>query len=106
MCVRLSFDAEKNFNVALLFVLYLLVCWYLCCNCRWVVDIAGASGTLYEGEIFKLQFKFGPRYPFDSPEVLETVFCSKKFCLRVVTSRILKNQMLIRKSSLHVNSPF
>jgi len=36
---------------------------------RWVVDVAGASGTLYEGETFKLQFKFGSRYPFDSPEV-------------------------------------
>lgn len=37
--------------------------------CRWVVDVAGAAGTLYEGETFKLQFKFGSRYPFDSPEV-------------------------------------
>jgi len=30
----------------------------------------GAAGTLYEGERFKLQFKFGARYPFDSPEVI------------------------------------
>lgn len=26
-------------------------------------------GTLYEEEKFQLQFKFGARYPFDSPEV-------------------------------------
>ncbi len=36
---------------------------------RWVVDLEGATGTLYEGEKFQLQFKFGPRYPFDSPQV-------------------------------------
>lgn len=29
----------------------------------------GASGTLYEGENFQLQFKFSNKYPFDSPEV-------------------------------------
>jgi len=40
------------------------------CNRRWVVDVTGAAGTLYEGERFKLQFKFGARYPFDSPEVI------------------------------------
>jgi len=39
------------------------------CEYRWIVDVTGAAGTLYEGERFKLQFKFGARYPFDSPEV-------------------------------------
>ena len=29
----------------------------------------GPGGTLYEGESFTLGFKFGPKYPFDSPEV-------------------------------------
>ena len=29
----------------------------------------GPCGTLYEGESFTLAFKFGPKYPFDSPEV-------------------------------------
>ena len=37
--------------------------------CRWVVDIAGAPNTLYAGEEFQLQFKFGRRYPFESPQV-------------------------------------
>lgn len=36
---------------------------------RWVVDIEGAPGTLYEGERFQLGFKFTSRYPFDSPQV-------------------------------------
>lgn len=36
---------------------------------RWVVHMEGAAGTLYEGEKFQLQFKFSPKYPFDSPEV-------------------------------------
>lgn len=29
----------------------------------------GAEGTLYDGELFQLQFKFGSSYPFESPEV-------------------------------------
>lgn len=29
----------------------------------------GAEGTLYDGEQFQLQFKFGSSYPFESPEV-------------------------------------
>ena len=36
---------------------------------RWIVDLEGATGTLYEGEKFQLQFKFGSKYPFDSPQV-------------------------------------
>ena len=34
--------------------------------------MTGAAGTNYEGETFQLQFKFGPRYPFDSPQVSVT----------------------------------
>jgi len=37
--------------------------------CRWIINMEGAQGTLYEGEQFQLQFKFSPKYPFDSPEV-------------------------------------
>lgn len=29
----------------------------------------GAEGTIYDGEQFQLQFKFGTSYPFESPEV-------------------------------------
>lgn len=41
----------------------------LCLFIRWVIDMEGASGTLYEGEKFQLLFKFSSRYPFDSPQV-------------------------------------
>jgi len=34
----------------------------------------GAEGTLYDGEQFQLQFKFGTSYPFESPEVLHLYF--------------------------------
>lgn len=37
-------------------------------NYRWIIDVEGADGTLYQGEKFQLLFKFSPRYPFDSPE--------------------------------------
>lgn len=36
---------------------------------RWIVDLDGAPGTLYAGESLQLLFKFGSRYPFDSPQV-------------------------------------
>jgi ubiquitin-conjugating enzyme E2 W len=42
---------------------------YVLYQCRWTVSLTGASGTLYEGKDFVLQFKFGSRYPFDSPQV-------------------------------------
>jgi ubiquitin-conjugating enzyme E2 W len=36
---------------------------------RWIINFTGASGTLYDGEKYQLQFKFPQRYPFDSPSV-------------------------------------
>ncbi|KAJ3006788.1 ubiquitin-conjugating enzyme E2 W [Thoreauomyces humboldtii] len=36
----------------------------------WKVALRGAEGTLYAGEIFKLQFKFSNNYPLESPEVI------------------------------------
>ena len=33
------------------------------------MNLAGPESTLYAGEHFTLRFKFGPKYPFDSPEV-------------------------------------
>jgi len=56
---------------------------------RWVVDVTGAAGTLYEGERFKLQFKFGARYPFDSPEVIVLVVF---FTCRIYTLHITGEQ--------------
>lgn len=36
----------------------------------WIIDFVGAGETLYEGEKFKLKFKFSKRYPFESPAVM------------------------------------
>lgn len=41
---------------------------------RWIVDMEGAPGTLYEGEKFQLLFKFSSRYPFDSPQVSANIW--------------------------------
>lgn len=38
----------------------------------WFIDVVGASDTLYEGELFRLKFKFPKRYPFESPSVMFT----------------------------------
>ncbi|EGC30331.1 hypothetical protein DICPUDRAFT_157952 [Dictyostelium purpureum] len=37
---------------------------------KWVIAIFGAQDSIYEGEIFNLQFKFSPGYPLESPEVI------------------------------------
>uniref|UniRef100_A0A8C5WWV0 Ubiquitin conjugating enzyme E2 W n=1 Tax=Laticauda laticaudata TaxID=8630 RepID=A0A8C5WWV0_LATLA len=60
----------------------------------WIVDMEGASGTLYEGEKFQLLFKFSSRYPFDSPQVVFTgenipvhphVYSNGHICLSILT---------------------
>uniref|UniRef100_A0A672T3H1 N-terminal E2 ubiquitin-conjugating enzyme n=1 Tax=Sinocyclocheilus grahami TaxID=75366 RepID=A0A672T3H1_SINGR len=61
---------------------------------QWIVDMEGASGTLYEGEKFQLLFKFSGRYPFDSPQVMFTgdnipvhphVYSNGHICLSILT---------------------
>uniref|UniRef100_A0A6Q2WSF8 N-terminal E2 ubiquitin-conjugating enzyme n=2 Tax=Esox lucius TaxID=8010 RepID=A0A6Q2WSF8_ESOLU len=61
---------------------------------QWIVDMEGASGTLYEGEKFQLLFKFSSRYPFDSPQVMFTgesipvhphVYSNGHICLSILT---------------------
>ncbi|XP_053212007.1 ubiquitin-conjugating enzyme E2 W-like isoform X2 [Panonychus citri] len=61
---------------------------------QWTVDMEGASGTLYEGEKFQLQFKFSSKYPFDSPEVTfigsnipihPHVYSNGHICLSILT---------------------
>uniref|UniRef100_UPI00358F4594 ubiquitin-conjugating enzyme E2 W isoform X1 n=1 Tax=Myxine glutinosa TaxID=7769 RepID=UPI00358F4594 len=61
---------------------------------QWIVDMEGASGTLYEGERFQLLFKFSSRYPFDSPEVVfigenipvhPHVYSNGHICLSILT---------------------
>ncbi|PWZ21218.1 hypothetical protein Zm00014a_032761 [Zea mays] len=37
---------------------------------RWVVDVAGAPGTLYTGETYKLQVDFSEHYPMEAPQVI------------------------------------
>ena len=61
---------------------------------RWTVDMIGPSNTLYAEERFSLQFKFGPKYPFDSPEVIFVgdhipvhphVYSNGHICLSILT---------------------
>ncbi|GLH04424.1 Ubiquitin-conjugating enzyme E2-24 kDa [Gryllus bimaculatus] len=61
---------------------------------QWIIQMDGAQGTLYEGEQFQLQFKFSPKYPFDSPEVTfigpnipvhPHVYSNGHICLSILT---------------------
>lgn len=60
----------------------------------WVINVTGAPGTLYEGERYKLQFKFPQRYPFDSPSVMfiggevpmhPHIYSNGHICLSILT---------------------
>ena len=37
---------------------------------RWTIDVYGAPGTLYEGEVFVLQVDFATNYPLEAPQVI------------------------------------
>ncbi|KAJ8974599.1 hypothetical protein NQ317_019344 [Molorchus minor] len=61
---------------------------------HWIINMHGAPGTLYEGEVFQLQFKFSNKYPFDSPEVTFVgnnipihphVYSNGHICLSILT---------------------
>jgi len=60
---------------------------------EWNVKLVGAVGTLYESETFNLQFKFGSKYPFESPEVTFSdnipihphVYSNGHICLSILT---------------------
>ena len=61
---------------------------------KWNVILNGAAGTLYSGEKFELQFTFGSKYPFDSPQVVFVapkipvhphVYSNGHICLSILT---------------------
>ncbi|KAI9260115.1 ubiquitin-conjugating enzyme/RWD-like protein [Helicostylum pulchrum] len=37
---------------------------------KWKVRLTGAPGTIYEGEEFKLEFRFTTQYPLEAPDVV------------------------------------
>jgi len=60
----------------------------------WQVKMLGPPSTLYQGEEFVLQFKFGMKYPFDSPEVTfvgpaipvhQHIYSNGHICLSILT---------------------
>ncbi|KAL1931716.1 hypothetical protein VTP01DRAFT_9859 [Rhizomucor pusillus] len=57
---------------------------------RWFLRIKGAPGTLYEGEEFKLEFRFTPTYPLESPEVMfeskpvSSIYSNGHICLNIL----------------------
>lgn len=60
----------------------------------WKLYLTGAPDTLYAGEISILQFRFGPNYPLESPEVVFTenipvhphVYSNGHICLDILYS--------------------
>ncbi|XP_033737305.1 probable ubiquitin-conjugating enzyme E2 W-A [Argopecten irradians] len=67
----------------------------ICTNLsEWTVDLEGAPESIYEGEKFQLMFKFGARYPFESPQVMfigehipvhPHVYSNGHICLSILT---------------------
>ena len=57
-----------------------------------VVEVTGAQETLFNGEHFQLLFKFGERYPFESPQVSLFILKLNKFMVTlIVVNKVLKN---------------
>lgn len=61
---------------------------------QFTVELKGAENTLYAGELFKLLFKFGDKYPFESPQVIFVgdqipvhphVYSNGHICLSILT---------------------
>lgn len=59
------------------------------------MEVSGADGTLYAGEVFKLLFKFNNRYPFESPQVMfigqniplhPHIYSNGHICLSILTT--------------------
>lgn len=60
----------------------------------WTVTVEGPRGSIYQGEEFTLRFRFGNKYPFDSPEVMFVgssipvhphVYSNGHICLSILT---------------------
>ena len=61
---------------------------------KWRIGVNGAAETLYHGEVFELQFTFGNKYPFESPQVIFVgdhipihphVYTNGHICLSILT---------------------
>ncbi|GLJ17246.1 hypothetical protein SUGI_0299040 [Cryptomeria japonica] len=37
---------------------------------RWIIEVTGAPGTLYDNEVFQLQVDFPEHYPMEAPQVI------------------------------------
>ena len=58
------------------------------------IELQGPSKTFYEGESYRLQFKFNMKYPFDSPQVVFAgnlipvhphIYSNGNICLSILT---------------------
>jgi len=64
------------------------------CLTDWIVKMTGAPGTIYEGEIYRLRFRFHLDYPQQPPEVTfmrpapvhEHIYSDGKICLNILYS--------------------
>jgi len=62
------------------------------CLTDWVVKLVGAEGSVYEGEIYRLRFRFHADYPTQPPEVTfmrpapvhEHIYSDGKICLNIL----------------------
>ena len=79
-------DIEKNFVGVLELNQQNETCWH--------IKFVGAEGSVYAGEPYTLQFKFGADYPIDSPEVIfvgtppdhEHIYSNGYICLSILYS--------------------
>ncbi len=69
-------------------------CFLIQIWCRWIIQVHGAPGTLYEGETFHLQVDFPEHYPMEAPLVqtrqLTTVYsCLSNYTVVLVFMKLV-----------------
>eukprot|EP00611_Tribonema_gayanum_P008569 TRINITY_DN1814_c0_g1_i2.p2 TRINITY_DN1814_c0_g1~~TRINITY_DN1814_c0_g1_i2.p2 ORF type:complete len:150 (-),score=12.22 TRINITY_DN1814_c0_g1_i2:634-1083(-) len=59
---------------------------------QWVVQMKGAEGTVFQGEVFRLTVTFPPQYPLEAPDVvfqqpspeMEHIYSNGHICLSIL----------------------
>lgn len=58
---------------------------------RWIINVEGVRGTIYEGERFQLQFIFSKKYPLEPPQVNNKITLSMIFLTFIFKVQFIEN---------------
>ncbi|KAG0496935.1 hypothetical protein HPP92_001626 [Vanilla planifolia] len=53
---------------------------------RWIIEVVGATGTLYANETYQLQVDFPEHYPMEAPQV---IFVPPALCILIFIAMVI-----------------